>query len=206
MRSIIIIALLTAMIVRVPEAPATVAEQRARLPPAAECESEIAGRWKAHIYSEATGYRWYIHILEIRHDPNDKTQLVGEMTVDTWRGDPDDAEPPMPCQHRYRGKSPAKGTFVDGQVVFSAESFELVEEVCGSFYGYNPDSFSGRIEPERQEFQSVNNDGGAAVNEPAVFRRIGCFDNNDQPNKPAGPVTAPAFYPKRRSSSAGGCT
>jgi hypothetical protein len=203
MRSTVLGALLLAMIVRVPEAPATVAEQRARLPPAAECASEVAGKWKAHIFSENTGYRWYQYDLEIRHDETDPTQLVGMMYVDTYRGIAAEPEPPRPCQHHYRGKMPARGTFIDGNVAFTGSSFELVEEVCGEFYGYNPDSFTGRLEPERQEFQSVNNDGGAAVNEPVVFRRIACFDE-DRPHKPAGPVTPPAFYPKRRAA-AGGC-
>jgi hypothetical protein len=41
---------------------------------------------------------------------------------------------------------------------------------------YHPDHFTGTIDPQREEFQSVNNDGGRAVNDPMVFRRIGCVD------------------------------
>ena len=50
--------------------------------------------------------------------------------------------------------------------------------ICGSSigFGYNLDNFTGTIDPEIQEFQSVNNDGGISVNEPNVFRRIRCFE------------------------------
>jgi hypothetical protein len=204
MTRVFVVALLAALIVRVPDAPATVAEQRARLPPAAECDSEVAGKWKALIFSDNTGHRWYEWILEIKYDPNDKTILTGMIYVDTWSGEPDSPEP-GPCTHRYKGKMVGSGSFVDGQVSFGGGPFELTEEVCGSFYGYNPDNFTGKLEPERQEFQSVNNDGGGAVNEPTVFRRIACPEENDGTAvKPTGDLKPPAFYPKKKSSS-GGC-
>jgi hypothetical protein len=50
----------------------------------------------------------------------------------------------------------------------------LQHRACGHPHGYNPDNFSGEIDPWRAEFQSVNNDGDRAVNEPHVFRRIRC--------------------------------
>jgi hypothetical protein len=195
-----VIALLLAMIVRVPDGEATVAEQRARLPPAAECESPVEGKWKAFIFSTAT-YSWYEYILEIHHDPKDQETLVGMIYVDAWTGTPDNPEP-IPCNERIKGKMEAEGSFTNGEVRFTGRNFELTEVVCGNAPGYNPDSFTGKLEPERQEFQSVNNDGGAAVNEPAVFRRIQCFEQ-DKPNKPEGEVKAPAFYPKKKSG--GGC-
>jgi hypothetical protein len=203
--TVAIAALLATMIVRIPEAPATVAEQRARLPPAAECESPVEGKWRALIYSQ-NGQDWYEFTLEIHHDPVDEKILTGTILVDTWYGPEDKPEPPTPCTHRIKGKMKGHGTYpggVDGEVYFGGTEYEVVEEVCGYSVGYNPDNFTGRIEPDRQEFQSVNNDGGVAVNEPTVFRRIGCFDNNNEPKQPEKDVKKPAFFPKRRST--GGC-
>ena len=57
---------------------------------------------------------------------------------------------------------------------------------------------SGRIDPEIQEFRSVNNDGGPAVNVPQVFRRIRCFPPQSNPHVTVDP---PPFQPPRT----GGC-
>jgi hypothetical protein len=191
------------MTVDIAEAPATVAEQRSRLPPAAECESEVEGTWKALIHDDDD--EWYEFTLEVRHDPNDKTVLTGSITVHSWEGPSDQPEPPTKCAgRRYIGKMSGSGTFVGGDVVFGGADFHVTEDLCGGPAAYNEDQFSGKLEPERQEFQSVNNDGGDAVNEPTVFRRIGCFDQpQDRPNQTSGEVTKPAFYPKRKS--VGGC-
>jgi hypothetical protein len=199
------IALVLAMVVRLPEAPATVAEQRARLPPAAECESDVEGRWRALIYSANTA-SWYDYRLEVRHvaqkpgaSPSD--ELTGVIYVDTWFGTPEQSEPGA-CigRGRYRGKMQGRGHYRNGEVFFGGGPFELTEIVCGQgMIGYNPDNFTGRLEKERQEFQSVNNDGGAAVNEPTVFRRIGCLDDQPLENPDVAP---PPFFPERRE---GGC-
>jgi len=184
-----------------PEAPATVAEQRARLPPAAECESEVAGRWKAIVYSDNTR-SWYDYTMEVRHVDGSDSALTGVIHVDTWIGTPEQPEPGPCAGRRYRGKMAGRGRFAAGNVQFGGGEFQLAEVVCGhpsQFLGYNPDQFSGRIEKERQEFQSVNNDGGAAVNEPTVFRRVGCFDDEPRENPDVKP---PPFFPERRE---GGC-
>jgi len=195
-----IAALLVAMSIRPPEAPATVAEQRARLPPAAECQSEVAGTWKAHVHDPVTGF-WYDRILEIREVEGSATELTGMMYVDAWRGGPELAEP-GPCgDYRYRGKMVGRGSYAAGVLNFGGGPFQLTELVCGGpFRGYNPDQFSGRIEKERQEFQSLNNDGGAAVDSPNVFRRIACFDDEPRDNRD---VESPPFFPARRSRGCG---
>ncbi|HTE55831.1 MAG TPA: hypothetical protein VK698_33480 [Kofleriaceae bacterium] len=189
------------MTIRLREAPATVAEQRARLPPAAECESEVAGKWKALVYSEATA-SWYEYLMEVRHVEGSATALTGVIYVDAWTGGPTDPEPGQ-CHgnRRMKGKQKARGTFTGGEVAFGGQDFELQEILCGdrNGIGYNPDQFTGRLEKERHEFQSVNNDGGAAVNEPSVFRRIGCFDDEARQNPDVKP---PPFFPAR---SEGGC-
>src|SRR5438105_4057947 len=95
-------ALLVVMIVDVPEAPATVAEQRARLPPAAECHSAVAGKWKALNFDERRG-DWYTYTLEVSEDPQDETKLTGMIYVDTWVGPRNSPEPPVPCRKRFKG-------------------------------------------------------------------------------------------------------
>src|SRR5687768_17456758 len=178
-----VVAVLLLMTVDVGVAPATVAEQRIRLPPAAECQSEVEGRWKALIW---TPYEraWYEFVAEIHRAPGSATELTGVIRVETWLGGPDRSEP-GPCTggRHYRGTMPATGSYVDGQVRFGGVRFEIGEVFCGAFGNdYYTDQFTGKIEKERQEFQSVNNDGGNAVDEPTVFRRIGCLE--DEPPTP----------------------
>lgn len=195
--SLAIAALLGVMTIGVREAPATVEEQRARLPPAAECASPVAGKWKS-LNFDLRQRTWYEYILEVHEDPNDPTRLTGMIYVDTWNGPEDSPEPPVPCQRRFKGQMVGRGSFVNGDVAFGGGEFELTDVECGRAPMYNPDQFTGRLEPERQEFQAVNNDGGDAVNEPTVFRRVGCFDN--QRKDPDGKVAPPPFFPKHHSS------
>jgi hypothetical protein len=70
--------------------------------------------------------------------------------------------------------------------------------MCGYQIGYNPDQFSGKVDPTLHEFQALNNDGGSMVNEPSVFRRIGCLDDGRKDTKNIAP---PPFFPKKT----GGC-
>jgi hypothetical protein len=185
------------------ESEATVEEQRARLPPPAECHSAVAGRWKSLHYRET--YRdWYEFVLEVHEDPADKTRLVGKIQVHMWVGESTQSEPRRPCLFEYTGTMEGGGSFANGQIAFGATSpLTFTQVTCGNPWGYNPDHFTGKFEPERQEFQSVNNDGGSSVNEPVVFRRIGCFDDAHQEElrkePPHGDVAAPPFFPKHKA-------
>jgi hypothetical protein len=88
---------------------------------------------------------------------------------------------------------PARGRTSGLDVEFwGIEPWELKRMHCGAerMFRYNLDHFSGTIDPEIQEFQSVNNDGGTAVDEPVVFRRIRCFEG-----PAAAPVAPPPFQP-----------
>ncbi len=191
-------ALLAAMIFR--PAQATIAEQRARLPPAAECESPIEGKWKG-IAFESWRNQWYDATLEIRRVEGSDTQLTGMIYIHMWTGAENESEP-TGCDHglRFKLKMTGAGSYVNGNVHFGGTSWELEEEICGQMGGYNLDQYTGTIDPEIQEFQSVNNDGGAAVNSPTVFRRIACLDELPKKNVD---VTPPPFYPERKS---GGCS
>jgi hypothetical protein len=68
-------------------------------------------------------------------------------------------------------------------------------------FGYNLDRFSGVIDHEIEEFQSVNNDGGRYVNVPTVFRRVSCDDTKDI--KPRVSVEPPPFYPPKEDRGCG---
>ena len=112
----------------------------------------------------------------------------------------------MSCEVGPTGLSkrrmPSKGSIdPQGTVVFGAQTYTIDKVVCGQPGRYNPDNFSGKIDVERQEFQSVNNDGGRAVNDPTVFRRVRCID---APHRGTAKATPPAFAPaKRRAWSCG---
>lgn len=189
-------------------APGTVAEQRARLPPPATCEQDdIEGVWKSHQYDPRHG-DWTEFTLEIRRVADKPGELLGKIFNHSWDGPPTE-EQPGPCKgaQRYRVSMEAVGTFdeANGRILFRATRWKLDEVVCGALsggWGYNLDRFTGTVEPERQEFQSVNNDGGRAVNDPTVFRRVRCLDDPAEP-PPSIDIEPPAIFPKRR---AGGCS
>lgn len=183
--------------------PGSVASQRALLPRAMECADPVAGIWRAHKFNPV--YRdWAIFVLRIRRGDGDK--LEGTIWTRLWNGGPLDERPPdscLPGDHHYSVRMRATGR-VDGlQVRFGAESWHIERAYCPSpFFDYNPDHFSGLIDPDLQEFQSVNNDGGRDINSPYVFRRVGCFDDGPAaaatPGAPAPAPAAPAAPPPRQ--------
>jgi hypothetical protein len=102
--------------------------------------------------------------------------------------------------YRVRVSMPALGNFENGEVSFWGTSWKMDTVVCGQLplgFGYRLDHFTGKIDEQRQEFQSVNNDGGRAVNEPTLFRRVRCFDGAGQ--RPPVHVDPPPFVPPDRS-------
>lgn len=185
-------------------APATIAEQRARLPPAAECGDEIvAGIWRSHAHNQRYG-DWQVFTLTIRRVPGHPEQLVGTISNHSWTGGPGDQEPP-PCSQQtgweWIVSMDARGHVDNGTNIFfgGVGAWRLDETRCRRGpWGYNLDNFSGVIDPTILEFQSVNNDGGRAVNEPAVFRRIRC-PPQESVEAPSVNTRPPAFYPDRRS-------
>jgi len=91
----------------------------------------------------------------------------------------------------------ARGTVTNGtHIQFGGVgSWRLDQVHCRSGpFGYNLDNFTGDIDPAILEFQSVNNDGGRAVNVPNVFRRVRCPPRETARAPRVNPV-APAFYP-----------
>jgi hypothetical protein len=203
-RTLLFVAFTAALTLSPRRAPATVEEQRARLPPPAQCPDPVQGVWRSHAFNEMWG-EWNIFTLRVERVPGSESELKGIITNEAWYG-PATESVRGPCESRlqYLVSMDAQGTIVDDKIAFGGiGTWRLDQLFCGTAdFGYNLDRFAGTIDLELLEFQSVNNDGGSAVNEPTVFRRIACFD--DQPKKPEGDVKPPPFYPKRRASS-GGC-
>lgn len=188
-------------------APAgTVAEQRARLPPPATCTDDIAGTWKSHDYRAAWG-QWTIFTLQIER-VNGTNELKGTIVNESWRADETKSEPGI-CEGElhYKVSMDGVGRVADGNIQFGGVGqWRLDEVLCGDLFGgYNLDNFTGLLDLELLEFQSVNNDGGRSVNEPTVFRRVECAEETKQQN-PKIVVKPPAFYPPEEDSTgAAGC-
>jgi hypothetical protein len=189
--------------------PATVAEQRARLPPPATCTDPVEGIWRAH-YHDPRRAAWREWTLEIHRTKGSETAIEGTITNHGWNGGPDRQQPGActPDLDRWQIKMEARGSLRAGQVTFGGIRWWLDRQICGRrTWGpgsYNVDTFSGTIDPALQEFQSVGNDGGVLVDAAMVFRRIHCFDEDNpaaSPSVPAGPVTAPELFPRRRAAS-----
>lgn len=183
---------------------ATVEEQRARLPPPQECEDPVAGIWRAHHFRPK--YReWYIYLLEVRRVSPGSPQLTGTMSSEFWNGGKDLEQPPPCTPPRLHAKvrMPSRGEAVGEHIRFDATSWEELGEPCGKLHiAYNLDHFSGDIDPKLQEFQSVNNDGGSAVNEPMVFRRVHCWEEPKPPRLKVT-VTPPPLVPAHRDRGCG---
>jgi hypothetical protein len=183
---------------------ATVEEQRARLPPPAECADPVEGTWAGLVYT-APQRTWYEYTLVIRRTApatagNLAGALEGEMLSHYWTGNPSADKPPTGCtpgQREVTVKMPGTGT-VDAaaNVSFGSTSYAIDHVTCGIPAPYLPDHFSGTIDSTIHEFQSVNNDGGSAVNEPAVFRRIRC---RDAPGRTRSTAKPPALAPPKHA-------
>jgi hypothetical protein len=201
----LLLAVLTVLMMTTPRrVPAgTVAEQRARLPAPARCEDPVEGIWKSHDFRPHRGI-WEVFTLEIHHKAG-TDQLVGTIHNDFWYGGPDDSEPGV-CEGVLHAQvsMDAQGR-VDGPRIHfhGVGQWRLDAVPCGEKDGgYVLDDFSGEIDPERLEFQSLANDGIVAINEPTVFRRIDCLPEPKE-DAPQVRVVAPSFYPPKER--AGGC-
>jgi hypothetical protein len=156
-----------------------VGEQRAMLPSAVRCNDPVSGTWRAHKYNPRD-HDWVIFTLRINRLPDNRLQ--GSIMSRLWTGYSIDSRPPGRCSGLlhdldYLVRMPAQGSVTNGtHVSFSAITYQIERQFCASaYFQYNPDAFSGDIDEARQEFQSVNNDGGRDRDAPYVFRRIGCL-------------------------------
>jgi hypothetical protein len=149
--------------------------QRALLPKAVVCKDSVAGKWEALKFSPLRN-DWVHFVLAVRRAGD---LVSGTILSHTWSGGRNDIAPPgctfgafdMTVSMNARG-------YVDGaRITFGASGFTLVAEPCSlPGHTYAPDHFSGSIDGNRQEFQSVNNDGFNDIDAPYVFRRTACLD------------------------------
>lgn len=195
---LLLVPLATAFLIA-PAVDATISEQRARLPPPADCGDVVEGIWRAHRYNSR--FRdWRVFTLTIRRVAGSESEIVGTIRNQGWDGSPEQEEP-GPCsslRYHWVVSTDAQGTIIGDDVVFSGVGqWRLDQVLCRRGPGgYNLDNFSGTIDREIEEFQSVNNDGGRAVNEPTVFRRVRCFPPESQPHIEVRP---PPYFPRRTS-------
>lgn len=195
-RRIVLLSLSSAVVMCPALLPATVEEQRARLPPPARCEDPVEGVWRAQRYYPAF-QDWGVFTLRVRRVAPGDPRLVGQVETEYWNGGAGYTSPP-PCGpgiRRFIVDQDARGSFENGTVDVVSFNVRLRRDVCpGSYDSYNADHFTGRLDPALQEFQAVNNDGGRDINEPTVFRRVGCLDPAAVPHPYVAP---PPLQPPR---------
>lgn len=182
---------------------ATIAEQRARLPPPAACKDPVSGVWQSHAFNEMY-QEWGRFTLTIRRVEGNETALEGEIVNESWYG-PKTETVRGPCMGRlqYIVSMKAEGNYVGGIVEFHGTSWKMEEELCGvdGSFGYNLDRFTGVIDHDIQEFQSTNNDGGRYIDVPTVFRRVSCDDAPDI--EPRVTVAPPPMLPPEEERGCG---
>jgi hypothetical protein len=183
-------------------APATIEEQRSRLPPPAfECgDDPIAGVWQAHAFYAHVG-QWYVFELNVERDPAGEGLLRGSIHAEFWDGSADRPQPPL-CD--AWGDRRAVFENAKGRADGLALSFEATDwrdlEICGPLGGsYLLDRFSGTIELERMEFQSLlNADAPEWRDVPTVFRRVRCGAATEAEHTPRIIVEPPPYQPPER--------
>ena len=187
------------------EGSATIAEQRARLPPPATCKDPVSGVWQSHAYNEYWG-EWGRFTLTIRRVEGSDTKLEGEILNESWYG-PNTEKVRGPCVGRlqYIVSMQGEGSYDEaGEAVeFHGINWKMEEALCGvtDSFGYNLDRFSGVIDHDIQEFQTVNNDGGRYINVPTVFRRVSCDDTEDV--EPRVTMAPPPLLPPEEERGCG---
>lgn len=182
-------------------APATIEEQRSRLPPPAfECgDDPISGFWRAHVYYAHVG-QWYVFELTIERDPAGDGSLRGNIRAEFWDGGPERSQPSL-CDEpgdRAAVLEQAKGHVDDLALTFEATDWRDLA-ICGPIRaGYLLDRFSGTVDVERMEFQSVlNADAPQWRDVPTVFRRVRCGREQAGP-VPKIIVEPPPYQPPER--------
>ena len=155
----------------------TIEGQRALLPSAVTCKDPVVGRWESLKFNP-TSSTWVRFALLVHRA--DGGALTGTILSHTWYGSAFDRTPP-PCSPRGFEMSVSMNAHGRADLVthirFGASRYSVVAVQCPmSLADYAPDNFSGMIDTDRQEFQSVNNDGATDIDAPYVFRRTACLD------------------------------
>jgi hypothetical protein len=184
-------------------APATIEEQRQRLPPPAEAcgDDPITGVWQAHVYY-AHVQQWYMTRIEIERDAADPSgeRLVGSIYSEFWDGGPELSQPPACGGPGQRSAVHERATGRARALQLEVDAIDWKDaEVCGpTSFGYLLDHFSGSVDVERMEFQSLlNAEAPEWQDVPTVFRRVRC-SNELPPSEPKIAVAPPPYQPAER--------
>jgi hypothetical protein len=155
------------------------------VPGAADCPDPIVGTWVSREHYPEFG-DWYRFELVIRRDARDPARIVGTIGSRSWAGGADLHLPtsclsPNPEElgvaFDWSVRMDATGAFDGARVSFDGRSHHVETTRCGPQFRadhYNVDHFGGQLVENGRYLQAVNNDGGRAVDEPHVFRRISC--------------------------------
>lgn len=176
------------------EVPASIEDQRARLPPSPQsdaCVDEVSGTWRAHVYY-ARLRDWYRYELRIHREGD---ALRGTITLRGWTGRPEESEPPA-CRPGLRDAEWSEtvvGTVTraaEGTTVrFDATSWRVERTHCGDPSGdYALDHFAGLLDTARQEFTSINTytfGNGETFADPTLFRRVECVRRSGTSGDPS---------------------
>ena len=134
------------------ESAATVEEQRARLPPPADCPDKVEGTWAALYYTKHHSWSEYTVVIR-RSSPAAEQDQGGPIEVDMkahiWDGPVNTHNPPActEAQREVTVTMPGKGT-VDAsmRLAFGAKTYAVESVVCGSDTRYHPDNFTGQVD------------------------------------------------------------
>jgi len=154
--------------------PNSLGAQRQRLGGGAECDDAVAGVWKSSIYDPLRG-QWYAFTLTMRRDGE---YLSGTIVSKFWTGPRHSARMPSSCAETSlfaQVSMPATGSVEGTRIRFGARSANVDRVFCGDHVQYTPDRFSGHVDPDAHELQSIVTDGLNLVDQPMLFRRVSCL-------------------------------
>jgi hypothetical protein len=152
--------------------------QRGRLPDAVNCDDPAEGVWVSTKFMPERD-EWYVFRLTISRSGN---SLRGTVTSNFWTGHAlqskaprcfGDGTDPLQAVVTMTGAGSLDGL----KMVFGGKNISSMKTVCPNtraFPVYAVDTFTGTLDPERQEFRSIGNDGGQMHDVPLLFRRTSC--------------------------------
>ena len=140
------------------------------------CADPISGVWTARVWRDRQ-QKWDMVVLTIRR--TDQAALEGTIEVFTWDGDADQRRP-----RRCSDGSPAMSHVIQSATgALAGDRFDLqgaeprwLRAICAptSSVGYQPDHFSGVLQPTASRLDTVNDDGNTDQGRPHVFSRTTC--------------------------------
>ena len=146
------------------------------LPPMAEsCSDAVTGAWVGLQHSGGTWLRFTLRVRRVRPF---SSKLTGMLTAHYWEGGPRVSSPPKCAESsadQFLAHQRAEGRISGDTLEFTGVEVIRIFEVCGTVERYYPDTFTGRISENGNEFIATSNDGKTTPQE-VTFRRVECSD------------------------------